>query len=127
MQKINGYLAGYVLIFLLVGAGLWFTVRTGCVQRYLGVGLKSIFGNMSLKAGKQESGMNSFQAVAIAAQVGTGNIGGASGAILTGGPVYYITTFIKGGFGRFLAGFFAAAITIALGFFAAWSSPTPSA
>ena len=158
VQKINGYLADYVLIFLLVGAGLWFTVKTGFVQRYLGQGLKSIFGNLSLKGGKQESGMSSFQAVAtaIAAQVGTGNIVGASGAILTGGPgaifwmwviaflgmstiyaeavlaqktriikdgevlggpVYYITHFIKGGFGKFLAGFFAIAITIALGFF----------
>ena len=88
VQKINGYLADYVLIFLLLGAGLWFTVKTGFVQRYLGQGLKSIFGNLSLKGGKQESGMSSFQAVAtaIAAQVGTGNIVGASGAILTGGP-----------------------------------------
>ena len=158
VQKVNGYLADYVLIFLLVGAGLWFTIKTGFVQRYLGQGLKSIFGNLSLKGGKQESGMSSFQAVAtaIAAQVGTGNIVGASGAILTGGPgaifwmwviaflgmstiyaeavlaqktriikdgevlggpVYYITHFIKGGLGKFLAGFFAIAITIALGFF----------
>ena len=158
VQKINGYLADYVLIFLLVGAGLWFTIKTGFVQRYLGQGLKSIFGNLSLKGDKQESGMSSFQAVAtaIAAQVGTGNIVGASGAILTGGPgaifwmwviaflgmatiyaeavlaqktriikdgevlggpVYYITHFIKGGLGKFLAGFFAIAITIALGFF----------
>ena len=158
VQKINGYLADYVLIFLLVGAGLWFTIKTGFVQRYLGQGLKSIFGNLNLKGDKHESGMSSFQAVAtaIAAQVGTGNIVGASGAILTGGPgaifwmwviaflgmstiyaeavlaqktriikdgevlggpVYYITTFIKGGFGKFLAGFFAIAITIALGFF----------
>ena len=158
VQKANAFLADYILIFLLVGAGLWFTVKTGFVQRYIGQGLKSIFGNLSLKGGKQESGMSSFQAVAtaIAAQVGTGNIVGASGAILTGGPgaifwmwviaflgmatiyaeavlaqktriikdgevlggpVYYITTFIKGGFGKFLAGFFAVAITIALGFF----------
>jgi len=34
-----------------------------------------------------------------------------------GGPVYYITTAFKGGFGKFLAGFFAIAITLALGFF----------
>ena len=158
VQKINGYLADYVLIFLLLGAGLWFTIKTGFVQRYLGQGLKSIFGGLKLKGDKQESGMSSFQAVAtaIAAQVGTGNIVGASGAILTGGPgaifwmwviaflgmstiyaeavlaqktriikdgevlggpVYYITHFIKGGLGKFLAGFFAIAITIALGFF----------
>ena len=158
VQKINGYLADYVLIFLLLGAGLWFTIKTGFVQRYIGQGLKQIFGGLKLKGDKQESGMSSFQAVAtaIAAQVGTGNIVGASGAILTGGPgaifwmwviaflgmstiyaeavlaqktriikdgevlggpVYYITHFIKGGLGKFLAGFFAIAITIALGFF----------
>ena len=33
-----------------------------------------------------------------------------------GGPVYYITTAFKGGFGKFLAGFFAVAIILALGF-----------
>ena len=36
---------------------------------------------------------------------------------IKGGPVYYITTAFKGGFGKFLAGFFAVAITLALGFF----------
>ena len=158
VQKINGYLADYVLIFLLLGAGLWFTIKTGFVQRYIGQGMKQIFGGLKLKGDKQESGMSSFQAVAtaIAAQVGTGNIVGASGAILTGGPgaifwmwviaflgmstiyaeavlaqktrivkdgevfggpVYYITHAFKGGLGKFLAGFFAIAITIALGFF----------
>ncbi len=159
VQKINGFLADYILVFLLVAAGLFFTIRTGFVQRYLGKGLKSIFGNLSLKGKKQESGMSSFQAVAtaIAAQVGTGNIVGASGAILAGGPgaifwmwviaflgmatiyaeavlaqhtriktedgevmggpVYYITHAFKGKFGKFLAGFFAIAITLALGFF----------
>ena len=102
--------------------------------------------------------MSSFQALAtaIAAQVGTGNIVGASGAILAGGPgaifwmwviaffgmatiyaeatlaiktrkvdedgtihggpVYYITAAFKGAFGKFLAGFFAVAIILALGF-----------
>ncbi len=159
VQKINGFLADYVLVFLLVGAGLFFTIKTGFVQRFLGEGLKSIFGGLRLKGEKQESGMSSFQAVAtaIAAQVGTGNIVGASGAILAGGPgaifwmwviaflgmatiyaeavlaqhtriktengeilggpVYYITHAFKGKFGKFLAGFFAIAITLALGFF----------
>ena len=41
---------------------------------------------------------------------------GADGSI-KGGPVYYIRTAFTGGFGRFLAGFFAVAITLALGFF----------
>ena len=157
---INNYLSSYILIVLLIGVGLWFSIKTRFVQiRCFGEGMKKVFGNLSLSGGKQESGMSSFQALAtaIAAQVGTGNIVGASGAILTGGPgaifwmwviaflgmatiyaeatlaqktrvvdkdgtihggpVYYITTAFKGGFGKFLAGFFAVAIILALGFF----------
>ena len=157
--NINTYLSNYILVFMLLGVGLWYSFKTKFVQvRCFGEGMKSVFGNLSLKGGKQDSGMSSFQALAtaIAAQVGTGNIVGASGAILTGGPgaifwmwiiaffgmatiyaeatlalqtrkidkdgtihggpVYYITTAFKGGFGKFLAGFFAVAIILALGF-----------
>lgn len=86
---VNGYLADYILVILLIGVGLFFTIRTKFVQvRCFGQGMKKVFGNIKLNGGKQKSGMSSFQAVAtaIAAQVGTGNIVGASGAILTGGP-----------------------------------------
>lgn len=157
--SINEYLSSYILIVLLVAVGLWYSIKTRFVQvRCFGEGMKKVFGNLSLRGGKQESGMSSFQALAtaIAAQMGTGNIVGASGAILTGGPgaifwmwviaffgmatiyaeatlaqktrvvgengdvhggpVYYITTAFKGGFGKFLAGFFAVAIILALGF-----------
>ena len=157
--KINTYLSNYILVFLLVAVGLWYSIQTHFVQiRCFGEGMKKVFGNLSLRGGKQERGMSSFQALAtaIAAQVGTGNIVGASGAILTGGPgaifwmwiiaffgmatiyaettlalktrvvdedgtihggpVYYITTAFKGAFGKFLAGFFAVAIILALGF-----------
>ena len=89
VQTINGYLSDYVLLFLLIAVGLWFTIRTKFVQvRFFGEGMKRVFGNLSLSGKKHESGMSSFQALAtaIAAQVGTGNIVGASGAILTGGP-----------------------------------------
>ena len=160
VQTINAYLSDYILVFLLIAVGLWYTIKTGFVQvRYLGAGLKKIFGELSFKGGDHGGGMSSFQAVAtaIAAQVGTGNIVGSAGAILTGGPgaifwmwviaffgmatiyaeatlaqktrvvdkdgniqggpVYYITTAFKGGLGKFLAGFFAIAIILALGFF----------
>ncbi len=160
VTTVNTYLSNYVLVFLLVAVGLWFSIKTRFVQvRCFGEGMRSVFGNLSLRGKKHDSGMSSFQALAtaIAAQVGTGNIVGASGAILTGGPgaifwmwliaflgmatiyaeatlaqetrtveadgtvkggpVYYITTAFKGGFGRFLAGFFAVAIILALGFF----------
>ena len=89
VATINSYMSDYILIFLLVGVGLFYSIKTRFVQvRCFGEGMKKVFGNLSLRGGKQEKGMSSFQALAtaIAAQVGTGNIVGASGAILTGGP-----------------------------------------
>ena len=157
--RVNTYLSNYILVFLLVAVGLWYSIKTRFVQVHcFGEGMRRVFGNLTLNGKKHDSGMSSFQALAtaIAAQVGTGNIVGASGAILTGGPgaifwmwviaffgmatiyaeatlaiktrvkaadgtihggpVYYITTAFKGGFGKFLAGFFAVAIILALGF-----------
>ena len=89
VQKINVYLSDYILIVLLVGTGLFFSIKTKFVQvRCFKEGWHRTFGNFSLHGGRQESGISSFQALAtaIAAQVGTGNIIGASGAILIGGP-----------------------------------------
>ena len=89
VAKANAYLSDYILIFLLVGVGLFYSIKTRFVQvRCFGEGMKKVFGNMKLRGGKQEGGLSSFQALAtaIAAQVGTGNIVGASGAILVGGP-----------------------------------------
>mgnify|MGYP001075878869 CR=1 FL=1 len=89
VSKINEYLSNYILIFLLVGVGLWYSIKTRFVQvRCFGEGMKKFFGEMNLRGGAQKSGMTSFQALAtaIAAQVGTGNIVGSAGAILTGGP-----------------------------------------
>ncbi len=88
VQKINFYLSDYILIILLVGTGLFFTFKTRFVQvRCFGEGLKQVFGGMFSK-NKSSGSMSSFQALAtaVAAQVGTGNIVGACGAILVGGP-----------------------------------------
>ncbi|MBQ6601024.1 MAG: sodium:alanine symporter family protein [Clostridia bacterium] len=89
VKTINMYLSDYILIILLIGAGLYFTVRTRFVQvRCFGEGLRQVFGGLSFKKKDGASGLNSFQALAtaVAAQVGTGNIVGACGAILIGGP-----------------------------------------
>ena len=153
----NKYL---VLLFLLLGSGVFFTIRTNFVQvRKFGEGMRLVFGNISLKgkaAGKD--GMSSFQALAtaIAAQVGTGNIAGCASALVSGGPgavfwmwvsaffgmatiygeavlaqkykevteegavsggpIYYIKAAFKGKLGTIMAGFFAVAIILALGF-----------
>ena len=89
VQTINAYLSDYILVALLIAVGLWFSIKTRFVQiRCFGEGMRKVFGNLTLSGGRHDSGMSSFQALAtaIAAQVGTGNIVGASGAILTGGP-----------------------------------------
>ena len=89
VQTINSYLSDYILIVMLIGCGLYFSIRTRFVQvRCFGEGMRRVFGNLSLNGKKHEGGMSSFQALttAIAAQVGTGNIVGACGAILIGGP-----------------------------------------
>ena len=89
VQTVNMYLSDYILIIMLIGCGLYFSIRTKFVQvRCFGEGWRKVFGNFSLHGGKHEGGMSSFQALAtaIAAQVGTGNIVGACGAILVGGP-----------------------------------------
>ena len=89
VQTINMYLSDYILIILLVGVGLFYTIKTRFVQvRCFKEGMGEVFGNFSLHGGSQKGGMSSFQALAtaVAAQVGTGNIVGACGAILIGGP-----------------------------------------
>ena len=89
VQTINLYLSDYILIFLLISIGLVYSIKTRFVQvRCFGEGMKKVFGNISLHGGSAKGGMSSFQALAtaIAAQVGTGNIVGACGAILVGGP-----------------------------------------
>ena len=89
VKTINMYLSDYVLIFALIAAGLFFTIKTRGVQvRFFGKAMKKVFGEINLNGAKSKHTMSSFQALAtaIAAQVGTGNIVGASGAILTGGP-----------------------------------------
>ena len=160
VKAVNGVLWDYVLLFLLVATGVYFTVRLGFVQlRKFGDGMRRLFGNISLKGARAgKDGMSSFQALttAIAAQVGTGNITGCATALYSGGPgaifwmwlsaffgmatiyseallaqnfrtvdsdgqvtgdpIYYIRAAFRGKFGKFLSGFFAVAIILALGF-----------
>ena len=89
VSQINSSLSDYVLIILLTGTGIYFTIRTKFIQvRCFGEGWRNIFSKLSRQTSNQKGSLNSFQALAtaVAAQVGTGNIVGASGAILTGGP-----------------------------------------
>lgn len=88
--SVNDFLTSYVLLFLLVGAGIWFSINLGFIQiRGFGEGFRRTFGGLFKKSEKAGAdGMSSFQALAtaIAAQVGTGNLAGAATAIAVGGP-----------------------------------------
>lgn len=109
---INGILWGKVLLVILVGCGIFFTISLKGIQlRKFTKAFKQAFGGFSLrgeKAGKE--GMSSFQslATAIAAQVGTGNLAGAATAIVSGGPGAIFWMWISAFFG--MATIFAEAV-----------------
>ena len=90
VTKANSLLWNSILLVLLCGTGIYFTIRLKFIQvRKLGEGMKLVFGNLKLKKDKKKEGeMSAFQALAtaIAAQVGTGNLTGAATALIGGGP-----------------------------------------
>lgn len=90
ISVISNFFWNNILLFLLCGTGIYFTIRLKFVQiRKFGEGFKRLFGGFSLRGKKADhKGMSSFQALttAIAAQVGTGNITGCATALASGGP-----------------------------------------
>lgn len=112
VSHINDYMSSYILVGLLVGGGIWFTLLLRGIQfRGLGKGLKITFGGLFEKKEKVgKDGMSSFQALAtaIAAQVGTGNIAGAATAIAIGGPGAIFWMWVAAGLG--MATIFAEAV-----------------
>lgn len=90
VAKGNSFLWSFLLIVLLCGTGIYYTIRLRFIQvRKFGEGWKLVFGHLRLNGEKHEKGeMSPFQSIAtaIAAQVGTGNLAGAATALLGGGP-----------------------------------------
>lgn len=90
VNQVNSLLWDELLIFLLCGTGIYYTLRLGFIQiRHFKSGFKALFSGISLSGAKADKqGMSSFQAVAtaIAGQVGTGNLAGPATAIIAGGP-----------------------------------------
>lgn len=84
LVPLSNILYSYVLIYLLIGVGVYFTVRTRFVQvRYFRRMLRQL-----RRSGNPESGISSFQAfcVGLASRVGVGNIAGVAIALTVGGP-----------------------------------------
>lgn len=90
VAEASDYLWNVILIILLCGTGIYFTIRLRFIQvRKFKEGWNLVFGNMTMKGEKGKAGeMTPFQslATAIAAQVGTGNLAGAATALIGGGP-----------------------------------------
>lgn len=84
ISSISGYMYSYILIILLIAAGIYFSFRTKFVQiRLLRESIRVI-----AEPKKDKDSISSFQAlmVSTASRVGTGNIVGVTGAIILGGP-----------------------------------------
>ncbi len=87
IDKIDGYIWGAPLMILLVGTGLYLTLRLCAVQfRGFAHGWRVIRGDYDKEGDPGE--ISHFQALsaALSATIGTGNIVGVAAAILMGGP-----------------------------------------
>ena len=81
---LSNWLYSYILIILLLGAGIFFTVKTKFIQfRYLKESIRVV-----KEPKDDDKSISSFQAlmVSTASRVGTGNIAGISTALCIGGP-----------------------------------------
>jgi AGCS family alanine or glycine:cation symporter len=85
LQSLDSFIWGPPLLILLVGTGIYFTLRLGLLQfKHLPTALKMVFSKS--KAGSGD--ISSFAALctALSATIGTGNIVGVATAIKLGGP-----------------------------------------
>ena len=88
INEINDILWTYILIIMLLGCAVWFSIRTRFVQFRM---IREMIVLLSESAGKGKQGekhVSSFQAfaISIASRVGTGNLAGVATAIAIGGP-----------------------------------------
>lgn len=88
-DKVNAIVWGAPAMVLIIGVGLYLTLRLNFVQiRKFGIAMRETLGKIFKKNDAKAGSVTPFQAVctALAATVGTGNIAGVAGAIAFGGP-----------------------------------------
>jgi AGCS family alanine or glycine:cation symporter len=88
ITSINDVLWTYILVIMLLGCAVWFTIRTKFVQFRMFKEMIRLLGDSTSKAEGKEHHISSFQAfaVSLASRVGTGNLAGVATAITVGGP-----------------------------------------
>ncbi|MDR2523138.1 MAG: alanine:cation symporter family protein [Synergistaceae bacterium] len=101
----NGVLWGWLMIWLLLGTGVYYSIRLGFPQfRYFFYMFKVTLGGVR---GEKKGGITSFQALCtgLAAQVGTGNLAGVASALVSGGPgaIFWMWMTALAGMGTIMA------------------------
>ena len=86
--NINSFMYSYLLVYMLIGIGLYFTIRTGFVQFRMIPEMFRIITEKAPVSKDGKKGISSFQAFTISAasRIGTGNVAGVATAIALGGP-----------------------------------------
>lgn len=88
LNLVNDILWSYILIVMLIGCAIWFTVKSKFVQFRMMKEMISVLGDSANKQKGREHHISSFQAfmVSLASRIGTGNLAGVATAITIGGP-----------------------------------------
>ena len=88
ISAINDVLWSYILIIMLLGCAVWFSLKTRFVQFRMIKEMVKLLGDSTGKPKNGEKHISSFQAfaVSLASRVGTGNLAGVATAIAIGGP-----------------------------------------
>ena len=88
LSNINDVLWSYILIAMLLGCALWFTIKTKFVQFHMIGEMIKVLSESTSKQEGREHHISSFQAfmVSLASRIGTGNLAGVATAITIGGP-----------------------------------------
>lgn len=102
LEKIDSFVWGPVTLVLLVGTGIFLTIRLKFLPwRYLPRSLKMVFSPESRRTDKGKGDISPFSALmtALAGTIGTGNIVGVATAMITGGPGALVWMWIAAAFG----------------------------
>lgn len=102
LSAVDSFVWGPVMLVLLVGTGIFLTIRTGFLGwRNLPYALRSGLGRDARTTKRGEGDISPFSALttALAATIGTGNIVGVATAMVSGGPGALIWMWLSAFFG----------------------------
>ena len=102
LVTVDGFVWGPVMLILLVGTGVFLTIRTGFLTwRNLGYAIKSTLSKEARQKTRGNGDISPFSALttALAATIGTGNIVGVATAMVSGGPGALVWMWISACFG----------------------------